>query len=89
MFILGEYITLYQKQRAILNQKAQERNMAFNQVIEQRNQQQIQLHQLKVLVADLLKNQTNQEITPIMSKTNDDMKSTESLENHTSKSLNY
>ncbi|KAF7997260.1 hypothetical protein HCN44_005537 [Aphidius gifuensis] len=81
---IGEYITLYQRQRAILNQKAQERNMAFNQVIEQRNQQQIQLHQLKVLVADLLKNQTNQEAVPIMPKTNDDIKSAESSENHTS-----
>ncbi|XP_034945665.1 golgin subfamily A member 2-like [Chelonus insularis] len=53
---IGEYITLYQKQRAILHLKAQEREQTFRQLIDQRNQQQVQLHQLKVLVADLLKN---------------------------------
>ncbi|XP_063983451.1 golgin subfamily A member 2 [Diachasmimorpha longicaudata] len=55
---IGEYITLYQKQRAILQKKAQEKEQMFRQLVEQRNQQQVQLHQLKVLVAELLKSQT-------------------------------
>ncbi|XP_015108705.1 golgin subfamily A member 2 [Diachasma alloeum] len=55
---IGEYITLYQKQRAILQKKAQEKEQTFRQLVEQRNQQQVQLHQLKVLVAELLRTQT-------------------------------
>ncbi|XP_058795718.1 golgin subfamily A member 2 isoform X2 [Phymastichus coffea] len=52
---IGEYVTLYQKQRAILQEKAKEKENTFRQLLEQRNQQQEQLHKLKVLVADLLK----------------------------------
>ncbi|KYM95393.1 PREDICTED: golgin subfamily A member 2-like [Cyphomyrmex costatus] len=51
---IGEYITLYQKQRAILGEKWKEREQTFRQLVEQRNQQQEQLHKLKVLVTDLL-----------------------------------
>ncbi|XP_024946857.1 golgin subfamily A member 2 isoform X2 [Cephus cinctus] len=58
---IGEYITLYQRQRAILNQKQKEREEAFYQLIEQRNQQQEQLHKLKVLVADLISKQSTTE----------------------------
>lgn len=46
---------MYQKQRAILQEKAKEKENTFRQLLEQRNQQQEQLHKLKVLVADLLK----------------------------------
>ncbi|XP_018337063.1 PREDICTED: golgin subfamily A member 2-like [Trachymyrmex septentrionalis] len=52
---IGEYITLYQKQRAILGERWKEREQTFRQLMEQRNQQQEQLHKLKVLVTDLLK----------------------------------
>lgn len=51
---IGEYITLYQKQRAVLQNRAIEREQVFRQLIEQRNQQQEQLHKLKVLVSDFL-----------------------------------
>lgn len=54
---IGEYITLYQKQRAILQRKAEEKEQTFRGLVEQRNQQQVQLHQLKVLVAELLRNE--------------------------------
>lgn len=59
MFILGEYVTLYQKQRAILQEKAKEKEKTFQQLLEQRNQLQEQLHKLKVLVAGLLKSQSS------------------------------
>ncbi|XP_071631430.1 golgin subfamily A member 2 [Temnothorax longispinosus] len=52
---IGEYITLYQKQRAILGERWKEREQTFRQLVEQRNQQQEQLHKLKVLVTELLK----------------------------------
>lgn len=52
---IGEYITLYQKQRAILGERWKEREQTFRQLLEQRNQQQQQLHKLKVLVTELLK----------------------------------
>lgn len=52
---IGEYITLYQKQRAILGERWKEREQSFRQLVEQRNQQQEQLHKLKVLVTELLK----------------------------------
>ncbi|KAK0090113.1 hypothetical protein PV325_002945 [Microctonus aethiopoides] len=52
---IGEYITLYQRQRAILQMKAQEKERTFNQLLDERNRQQAQLHQLKILVAELLK----------------------------------
>lgn len=51
---IGEYITLYQKQRSILQKKAEEREQMFRQLVEQRNHQQEQLHQLKVLVAQMI-----------------------------------
>ncbi|XP_043275509.1 golgin subfamily A member 2 isoform X2 [Venturia canescens] len=51
---IGEYITLYQKQRSILQKKAEERETMFKQLVDQRNHQQEQLHQLKVLVAQLI-----------------------------------
>ncbi|XP_006608625.1 golgin subfamily A member 2-like [Apis dorsata] len=52
---IGEYITLYQKQRAVLQNRAIEREKIFRQLLEQRNQQQEQLHKLKVLVSDFLR----------------------------------
>ncbi|XP_066595608.1 golgin subfamily A member 2-like isoform X2 [Prorops nasuta] len=52
---IGEYITLYQKQRAILHERNREKDKRFQQLLEQRNLQQEQLHKLKVLVADLIK----------------------------------
>ncbi|XP_011873116.1 PREDICTED: golgin subfamily A member 2 [Vollenhovia emeryi] len=52
---IGEYITLYQKQRAILGEKWKDREQTFRQLVEQRNKQQEQLHKLKVLVTELLK----------------------------------
>ncbi|XP_020294016.1 golgin subfamily A member 2-like [Pseudomyrmex gracilis] len=52
---IGEYITLYQKQRAILKERWKERQQTFRQLVEQRNQQQEQLHKLKMLVTELLK----------------------------------
>jgi len=52
---IGEYIALYQKQRAILGERWKEREQTFRQLVEQRNQQQEQLHKLKVLVTELLK----------------------------------
>nr|XP_031831439.1 golgin subfamily A member 2-like isoform X1 [Nomia melanderi] len=52
---IGEYITLYQKQRAVLQNRARERDQIFRELLEQRNQQQEQLHKLKVLVSDFLR----------------------------------
>ncbi|XP_014468338.1 PREDICTED: golgin subfamily A member 2-like [Dinoponera quadriceps] len=52
---IGEYITLYQKQREVLRNKWKEREETFRQLVEQCNQQQEQLHKLKILVTDLLK----------------------------------
>lgn len=54
-YFIGEYITLYQKQRAVLQNRAIEREKIFRQLLEQRNQQQEQLHKLKVLVSDFLR----------------------------------
>ncbi|CAK9822282.1 Golgin subfamily A member 2 [Anthophora retusa] len=54
---IGEYITLYQKQRAILQTRAREKEQVFRQLLEQRNQQQEQLHKLKVLVSDFLRSE--------------------------------
>ncbi|KOC70191.1 Golgin subfamily A member 2 [Habropoda laboriosa] len=54
---IGEYIALYQIQRAVLQNRAREREQIFRQLLEQRNQQQEQLHKLKVLVSDFLKNE--------------------------------
>ena len=63
--IAGEYVTLYQKQRAILQEKFKEREKTFKQLLEQRNQQQEQLHKLKVLVAELLKSKNaNSNVSP-------------------------
>lgn len=85
--VLGEYITLYQKQRAILHQKSQDRDKAFSQVVEQRNQQQVQLHQLKVLVADLLKSQINCETSSLPSSVSQQDEGASS-ENHPGKKIN-
>ena len=52
---LGEYITLYQKQRAVLHSRAREKEQVFRQLLDQRNQQQEQLHKLKILLSDFLK----------------------------------
>ncbi|XP_076299487.1 golgin subfamily A member 2 isoform X2 [Lasioglossum baleicum] len=52
---IGEYITLYQKQRAVLKNRATEKEQLFRQLLEQRNQQQEQLHKLKILVSDFLR----------------------------------
>lgn len=46
---------MYQKQRAILKERWKERQQTFRQLVEQRNQQQEQLHKLKMLVTELLK----------------------------------
>lgn len=66
---IGEYITLYQKQRAILQSKAREREDVFRQLLEQRNQQQEQLHKLKVMVSEFLRKEFIQsdgtEATPL------------------------
>lgn len=51
---IGEYIALYQRQRAILQERAKEKNEAFRQLIEQKNEQQEQLHKLKELVTNLI-----------------------------------
>lgn len=51
----GEYITLYQKQRAVLHSRAREKEQVFRQLLDQRNQQQEQLHKLKILLSDFLK----------------------------------
>ncbi|XP_012536642.1 golgin subfamily A member 2 [Monomorium pharaonis] len=61
---IGEYITLYQKQRAILGERWKEREQTFRQLVEQRNQQQEQLHKLKVLVTELLKKHPETLINP-------------------------
>ncbi|XP_011630307.1 golgin subfamily A member 2 [Pogonomyrmex barbatus] len=61
---IGEYITLYQKQRAILGERWKEREQTFRQLVEQRNQQQEQLHKLKVLVTELLKKHPETLISP-------------------------
>lgn len=50
----GEYITLYQKQRAVLGERWNERDQTFRKLVDQRNQQQEQLHKLKILVTELL-----------------------------------
>ncbi|XP_076665638.1 golgin subfamily A member 2 [Andrena cerasifolii] len=52
---IGEYITLYQKQRAVLHSRAREKEQVFRQLLDQRNQQQEQLHKLKILLSDFLK----------------------------------
>lgn len=51
---IGEYITLYQKQRAVLGERWNERDQTFRKLVDQRNQQQEQLHKLKILVTELL-----------------------------------
>ncbi|XP_035743537.1 golgin subfamily A member 2-like [Vespa mandarinia] len=51
---IGEYIALYQRQRAILQERAKEKNEAFRLLIEQKNEQQEQLHKLKELVTNLI-----------------------------------
>ncbi|XP_025154179.1 golgin subfamily A member 2 isoform X2 [Harpegnathos saltator] len=52
---IGEYITLYQKQREVLTNKWKEREETFRQLVDQCNQQQKQLHKLKILVTEMLK----------------------------------
>ncbi|XP_032682867.1 golgin subfamily A member 2-like [Odontomachus brunneus] len=52
---IGEYITLYQKQREILRNKWKEREETFRQLVEQCHQQQEQLHKLKILITEMLK----------------------------------
>ncbi|XP_033324127.2 golgin subfamily A member 2 [Megalopta genalis] len=52
---IGEYITLYQKQRAVLKSRTREKEQVFRQLLDQRNQQQEQLHKLKVLVSEFLR----------------------------------
>ncbi|OAD58137.1 Golgin subfamily A member 2 [Eufriesea mexicana] len=52
---IGEYIALYRKERAHIQNRAAEREELFRQILEQRNQQQEQLHKLKVLVSDFLR----------------------------------
>lgn len=61
---IGEYITLYQKQRAVLGDRWKEREQTFRQLVEQRNQQQEQLHKLKILVTELLKKHPETLISP-------------------------
>ncbi|XP_014206904.1 golgin subfamily A member 2 [Copidosoma floridanum] len=61
---IGEYVTLYQRQRAILKQKSRDRENTFAVLLEQRNQQQEQLHKLKLLVADLLKSKNTSATVP-------------------------
>ncbi|KAG5336494.1 GOGA2 protein, partial [Acromyrmex charruanus] len=69
---IGEYITLYQKQRAILGERWKEREQTFRQLVEQRNQQQEQLHKLKVLIPENEK-QDNAELPLIEDKTTSDI----------------
>lgn len=45
---------MYQRQRAILQERAKEKNEAFRLLIEQKNEQQDQLHRLKELVTNLI-----------------------------------
>lgn len=45
---------MYQRQRAILQERAKEKNEAFRLLIEQKNEQQEQLHKLKELVINLI-----------------------------------
>ncbi|KAK2582590.1 hypothetical protein KPH14_004878 [Odynerus spinipes] len=52
---IGEYIALYQRQRAILQEKAKQKDEIFRQLVEEKTEQQEQLHKLKVLVTDLIK----------------------------------
>ncbi|XP_033227571.1 golgin subfamily A member 2 isoform X4 [Belonocnema kinseyi] len=59
---IGEYVTLYQRQRFILQEKAKEREQHFKQIAVQRNQQQQQLQKLKILVADLITNKSTNSI---------------------------
>lgn len=56
---IGEYIALYQKQRSILQGKAQERELTFRQILQQRDYQEQQIHKLKSLIAKLLKTKQN------------------------------
>lgn len=55
---------MYQKQRAILGERWKEREQTFRQLVEQRNQQQEQLHKLKVLVSELLKKHPEALVNP-------------------------
>lgn len=56
---IGEYIALYQQQRAILQDKAKQKDEIFRQLVEQKNEQQEQLHKLKVLVTVLIKGKSS------------------------------
>ncbi|XP_078034982.1 golgin subfamily A member 2 [Augochlora pura] len=73
---IGEYITLYQKQRAVLKSRAREKEQVFRQLLDQRNQQQEQLHKLKVLVSEFLRKEYihsngTEHITPTEMTAND------------------
>ncbi|XP_043464249.1 putative leucine-rich repeat-containing protein DDB_G0290503 isoform X2 [Leptopilina heterotoma] len=56
---IGEYIALYQKQRSVLQGKAQERELTFRQIAQQRDYQQEQIQKLKFLISKLLKTKQN------------------------------
>ncbi|XP_046736998.1 golgin subfamily A member 2-like [Diprion similis] len=82
---IGEYVTLYQKQRGVLQERAKEKEEAFRQLTEQRNQQQEQLHKLKMLVAELIKEKTTSTAASALSdRTNeDDLEASKHMENKT------
>ncbi|XP_046467621.1 golgin subfamily A member 2 isoform X2 [Neodiprion pinetum] len=82
---IGEYVTLYQKQRGVLQERAKEKEEAFRQLTEQRNTQQEQLHKLKMLVAELIKEKTTSTTTSALSdSTNDGLEASKHVENKTS-----
>ncbi|XP_012262693.2 golgin subfamily A member 2-like isoform X2 [Athalia rosae] len=68
---IGEYVTLYQKQRGVLQEKAKEKEEAFRRLLEERNEQQEQLHKLKVLVAQLIRGKSTV-TTPTFESEGDD-----------------
>ncbi|KAF7392642.1 hypothetical protein HZH66_008475 [Vespula vulgaris] len=86
---IGEYIALYQRQRAILQERAKEKNEAFRLLIEQKNEQQEQLHKLKELVINLItrKSTITDNIEPYTSdhkEENKDVITSEDIKQHNS-----
>ncbi|XP_043674043.1 golgin subfamily A member 2-like [Vespula pensylvanica] len=86
---IGEYIALYQRQRAILQERAKEKNEAFRLLIEQKNEQQEQLHKLKELVINLItrKSTITENIEPYTSdhkEENKDVITSEIIKQHNS-----
>ncbi|XP_001601237.1 golgin subfamily A member 2 [Nasonia vitripennis] len=78
---IGEYVTLYQKQRAILQEKAKEKEKTFQQLLEQRNQLQEQLHKLKLLVAGLLKSKNSNTVVSTATIAEEGMILSDNIEN--------